>query len=477
MIGREKERAQLIRLYESGEAQFVAVYGRRRVGKTYLVNSVFENRFTFRHAGLSPVEGKEQNSLKKQLEQFHATLRLHGLKDGRKPKTWIEAFYLLETLLINKDDGSRQLVFIDELPWLDTPRSGFITALEGFWNSWACGRKNFMLVVSGSSNSWIQNNLINNHGGLYGRVTCEIKLEPFTLRECEEYFRSNDIIFSRYDIVQSYMAFGGIPYYLGYFSPSLSLAQNIDEILFTPNAKLRTEFDRLFKSVFKNARNAELVVRLLGSKGIGYTRKEIADKTGIPEGESLTEVLRVLTACDFIISYTPFGESRKLTYYKLVDPFCLFHLRFVEGMDSLNRGNTWLERVSSHALSSWRGLAFENVCFNHIAQIKQVLGISNLATRQSVWTKKADGTDGFQVDLVIERNDNIVNICEMKFYSGDYTVTKDYYKALLERTNLVSTHLNRKQSIRNTLVTTFALKKNEYSTVFSDVITLDDLFK
>lgn len=251
MIGREKEADILNNLYHSGKAQLVAIYGRRRVGKTYLVDEVFQNRITFRHAGLSPVE-EDGNRMKKQLEHFYYSLVMQGMKAKAKPKDWLEAFFMLEQLLQEKDDGSRQLVFLDELPWMDTRKSGFLTAFEAFWNTFACHRHNLMVIVCGSSNSWILDKLINNHGGLYGRVTYQIYLLPFSLKETKAFFKDRDIILSDYDIVQSYMIFGGIPYYLGYFQRGLSLAQNVDAIVFKKNAPLRTEFDRLFSSVFSS---------------------------------------------------------------------------------------------------------------------------------------------------------------------------------------------------------------------------------
>ena len=232
MIGRKQEITTLNRLYESNKAQFVAVYGRRRVGKTFLINEVFAGKITFRHAGLSPIESDVESTdspLRRQLKHFYNSLILHGMKKSKCPENWMDAFLMLEMFLQDMDDGSRQLIFIDELPWLDTPKSGFITAFEGFWNTWACSRKNVMLVVCGSATSWMTDKLINNHGGLYNRLTCEIKLAPFSLGECEQYFISENIKMSRYDIIQSYMVTGGIPYYLSYYQSGLSLAQNVDE--------------------------------------------------------------------------------------------------------------------------------------------------------------------------------------------------------------------------------------------------------
>ena len=267
IIGRKKEIEELLELFRSDRAEFVAVYGRRRVGKTYLVDETLGRHLTFRHAGLSPIDDNgKQNMFKDQLQHFYHSLLSQGMKKSHQPTSWLEAFYMLEMHLQRIDNGSRQVVFIDELPWMDTPRSKFVMALEGFWNGWACHRHNLMLVVCGSANSWMLDNLVNNHGGLYGRVTYEIKLSPFTLRESEEFFRSREVKLSRYDIVQSYMMLGGIPYYLNYFKRGQSLAQNIDRLFFAPNAILRDEYDRLFASVFSNPEEMKRIVKLLSKR-------------------------------------------------------------------------------------------------------------------------------------------------------------------------------------------------------------------
>ena len=214
MVGRIQEIKELNRLYSGNKAELVAVYGRRRVGKTYLVDETFGDKITFRHAGLSPADEDSKGLLNLQLNHFYNSLELQGMEKCDKPNNWLDAFLLLEKFLQSKDDGNRQLVFLDELPWMDTPRSGFIRAFEAFWNTWGCHRKNLMVVVCGSANSWIQDKLLNNHGGLYNRVTYEIKLSPFNLKECEDFYKSNGVILSRYDIAQSYMVLGGIPYYM-----------------------------------------------------------------------------------------------------------------------------------------------------------------------------------------------------------------------------------------------------------------------
>lgn len=477
MVGRKKEIQELNDLYSSGNAEFVAIYGRRRVGKTYLVDQTFEGRITFRHTGLSPIENRKTDDglLSSQLRSFHESMLRQGLEADHCPKDWIEAFFMLSMALQKIDDGSRQLIFLDELPWMDTPRSFFITALENFWNGWACHRPNFMLIVCGSANSWIMNKLVNNHGGLYGRLTYQIKLSPFTLGECEEYFKSRNIDLTRYDIVQSYMILGGIPYYMGYMKRQLSLAQNIDNMFFIKGAQLRDEYNRLFSSVFDNPDRVKEVVAFLSRRNAGYTRDEIAAYLEISNGGTLSVILSALVASDFVIKYVPFGLSKRKVHYKLVDQFCLFYLKFVEGHDSLSEG-FWLQNLSSQNIVTWRGLAFENVCFNHISQIKNALGISGVKTTQSAWSKRGDDEEGAQIDLLISRADNIVNLCEIKFYNDLFTVDGDYYRVMMRRQSLIEPYLKRGMGIHNTLITTFGLFRNKYSGVFTNVVTLDELF-
>lgn len=473
MIGRKKEVTELNDIYNSGRAEFIAVYGRSRVGKTFLVNETFKGRLAFHHAGLSPLEIKGAGALSAQLDHFYVSLKYYGMKENKKPESWFDAFYMLEKLLDEKDNGERQVVFIDEMPWLDTPRSMFITAFEGFWNTWGCARSNLMVIICGSANSWILDNLINNHGGLYGRITHEIKLNPFTLKECKEYLGSNKVRLSDYDIAQSYMIVGGIPYYLGYFKKGNSVAQNIDEMFFQKSSVLRDEFNRLFASVFEHPETIKQIVRFLYTRRCGYMRKEIIEKTGLKEGEKLSECLNALIASDFVIKYVPFGYSKREVHYKLVDPFCLFYLHFVDNKDSLTT-DFWKQNTSSQSVITWRGLAFENVCFNHVLQIKEALGIRGVKTSESALIMHDKGK-GMQLDLLITRDDNIVNMCEIKFYNKEFLVDKAYYKELLDRQGMLEEMIPLRMVIHNTLITTEALKYNEYSSVFVNVITLKDL--
>jgi len=475
LIGREKEQKELLRRYRENQAEFIAVYGRRRVGKTFLIDETFRDMITFRHAGLSPVEGNQSGQMKDQLEQFYYSLLRHGMKKSHRPADWLEAFFMLEMFLQERDQGTRQVVFLDELPWLDTPRSGFIKALEGFWNNWCCNRHNLMLIVCGSASSWILDKLINNHGGLYGRVTHEIKLAPLNLRESEALFREKGVQLSRYDIIQSYMIFGGVPYYQGYFEPGLSLAQNIDRIFFGQQAKLKNEYDRLFSSVFESPEYMKKLIETLSRRGQGYTRKELIEEGGFSEGSRLTDALRALTAGDFIVRYVPFGYSKREIHYKLTDFFCIFWLHFLADSKWIS-SNFWQSIQESPKGNTWNGLAFERVCFHHINQIKAKLGISGIRTFESAWVLKNAENGGAQIDLLLERGDNVINACEMKFTAKEYSINKDYYRLLLHRHELLRDSVPRRKTIMNTLITTFGLVYNEYSGVFSQVVCLDDLF-
>lgn len=477
IIGRHNEIKELNTLYKSNQAHLIAIYGRRRVGKTFLVDQALSGKITFRHAGLSPVdEDGKKNLMPDQLKHFYHSLLLQGMSPSHVPTSWLEAFFMLSMHLQKNDTGKRLVVFLDELPWMDTPRSGFLTAFEGFWNTWACHRDNVMVIVCGSANSWILDKLINNHGGLYGRTTHIIKLSPFTLNECELFFKSKNVPISRYDIVQSYMIFGGVPYYLNYFNPQLSLSQNVDCLLFANEGKLKDEYDRLFSSVFSSPDDMKAIVDFVGKRHSGYMRKDISSATGIEDSGNLSNKLKALVASNFLIEYVPFGESGRNTHYKLVDPFCRFYQTYIKGHRNVAE-DFWSQSIDSQSVISWRGIAFEEVCLNHISQIKSALGIAGVSTEQSAWIQRGDDNkEGAQIDLVLKRKDNIYNLCEMKFYSEEFTVDKSYHTKLVHRKNIFLEHIPRKMAIHSTLITTYGLTHNEYSGDFINVVTMDDLF-
>lgn len=478
IVGRKVEIEELRHSFHSNKAEFVVLYGRRRVGKTFLVNEVFRNEFTFHHTGLSPYDQERKNQMKDQLQNFQFSLMRHGMEGVKCPKSWVEAFYMLQKLLERGDNGERQVVFIDELPWMDTPRSGFVSALEVFWNGWGCSRDNLMLIVCGSATAWIQDKLIDSQGGLYDRITNKIKVYPFTLRECEDYYRELNISMTRRDIVESYMILGGIPYYMSYFRRGYSLPQNIDRLFFAKDAKLDDEYNRLFGSIFTSPDNYKKIVELLAKRRGGYTRDEIANETGIPNGGGLTTILKALAASGFIIKYNPFTTGNTECKYKLVDHFCRYWLKFKEPNKDSHDYNLWQHSYLLPATSTWRGYAFEDVCFDHIPQIKNALGISGIVTEESAWNfSGSDKKDGTQVDMLIRRPDSAINLCEMKYYKNDFTIDKRYHSVLENRIETLYQYINRKNTrIHLTIITTKGLKHNEYSGIAERVLILDDLF-
>ena len=476
IIGRKQEIAELTRRYDSGRAEFIAVYGRRRVGKTFLINEVLRDGMKFWHTGLSPYDRKRKVSLKDQLQNFHFSLIRHGMEGIALPKSWMEAFFLLEQLLERLDNGSRQVVFIDELPWIDTPRSGFLTALESFWNGWGCRRHNLCFVVCGSATSWMLDNLINNKGGLYGRLTCEMKLSPFTLLECEQFFKSRRIDMSRYNIMQAYMILGGIPFYLDCFNPSFSLAQNIDTLFFNTKAKLGDEFERLFTSIFDNADNCMKIIRSLSKRHAGYTRDEIARQTGINPNGDFTKTLKALIASDFITKYVPWGAVGQVEYYKLTDSFCWFWLHFMEER-VIKENDYWQHHMKEAEIASWRGIAFEEMCLQHIQQIKMALQIAGVSSEESSLVVSGnDDTDGMQIDLLIDRADDVVNVCEMKYSKSNYVISKSYAEKLQKRMNGLEKK-NPDKKFHLTFVTVSPIERNAHADIVTSAVTADDLFK
>lgn len=489
MVGRKQEIERLEWAYQSPDPEFIGIYGRRRVGKTYLVAKTFAGRFTFQHAGLAPKGTDEEQSteegireegslLKRQLTHFHTSLLSQGESGTEEPKSWEEAFLRMRRLIDSKpSNGEKKVVFLDELPWMDTPRSEFLTALEGFWNSWGCFQDNLLLIVCGSATSWMTDKLINNHGGLYGRLTGEIRLSPLCLGECKELLASQKVRLSDYDVAQAYMVFGGIPFYLKGLRPGQSLAQYIDQCFFAKNASLRREFDRLFSSVFVNPGTMQTIIRAISSVRSGLTRKQIEEKTGIKKGGRLTEYLRNLADSDFIVEYYPFGKGRKETYYRLVDPFCWFFLKFVDDGRSFP-SDFWLNIIDNQQVVTWRGLAFENLCMNHVGQIKKALGVYGVSSEESAYiTIGRDGDAGGQIDLVILRKDDICNLCEAKFYSDKVRIDKAMERKAVHNENLLYERLSKKMAVHKVLLTTFGVEEGEYMWTFTNVVTLEDLMK
>lgn len=474
IIGRRKEQAELLHFYERKQAQLVAVYGRRRVGKTFLIRETFKNQFAFYHTGLSPLELQDENLFDAQLRAFKDSLNRYGMEVEERPKDWMVAFRLLRELIEAKPSDERIVVFIDEMPWMDTPRSGFVTAFEHFWNNWGSGQDNLMLIACGSASSWIKDKLVGATGGMFDRTATDVQLEPFSLLESEQMLALNGVELSRYDLAEVYMAVGGIPYYLNQLIPGLSASEQIDRMFFGRKAKLVDEFDKLFNSTFSNSVKSKQIVLYLATRHSGYSRTEISEKIGV-QGEDLTRLLRSLEAADFIQKYQPFGNTARQLQYRLIDHFCWFWLKQVDGLSRSE--HYWRDNCDSSATRAWRGIAFEELCLAHIAQLKNGLGIAAVATEASAWI--VPGTEeqkGGQIDLILSRKDNMVHVCEMKCYSDLYQVDSDEDMKIRHRVTLVREKVKKTASVQPTLVTTFGLKPGKYSGIFKRVVVLDDLF-
>ena len=468
IIGRKEEQQILHSAVQSENSEFVAVYGRRRVGKTYLIRETFGYKFTFQHTGLAKGNTKEQ------LFSFAISLRDAGYDDCPIPKSWLEAFSLLSTYLKNSTD-EKKIVFLDELPWMDTPRSNFISAFEHFWNGWASARKDIVLIICGSATSWIINKVINDHGGLHNRVTKQIALQPFTLKECEMFAKSKGLEMSRYQLAECYMVLGGIPYYWSLLEKGLSLAQNIDKIIFAKNGKLSNEFNQLYASLFKSPEQYIDIVTALGKKKVGMTREEIIAATDKYSNGALSKVLDELEYCGFIRKYNGFDKKSKQAIYQLIDNYTLFYFKFIQQNEN-NDEHFWSASIDSAMHRAWSGLAFERLCMAHTQQIKVALGISGVLSNVYSWRKEADETsDGAQIDLLIDRNDQVINLCEMKYSLSEYAIDAEYEQKLRNKKSAFIDATNTRKAVHLTMVTTFGIKANAHSGIVQNEVKLDDL--
>lgn len=470
MVGRRQEIKTLDEVMARKESQFVAVYGRRRVGKTYLIRQYFENKFTFYHTGEANV------GMKDQLLGFRDSLKDYG-HTCPIPSSWREAFRELRTLIENAPSG-KKIVFIDEMPWMDTPRSKFLSALEHFWNAWGSSRDDLVLIVCGSASTWIVNNILKNRGGLHNRITDQIHLMPFTLSECEELSKDLGLAMSRQEICSLYMILGGVAYYWGFLRKGESVAQNVDRLFFAENGKLRGEFDSMLASLFKRDTNCRRLFAALSAKGIGMSRDELLKRTGMSDGKVFTQTLEALEKCGFVRRYSAYGKKQKNSLYQLIDSFSLFHLRFI-APESNPDPHAWSTGISNNEKDAWAGLAFERICLLHVPELKKALGVSGVKTAVCSWQHRADDVygKGAQIDLLIDRADKVVNVCEMKFASGQYVLTKAEYERIDNKILAFKTVTGTAKSIYLTVVTTNALVDNEYARKVQNVILLDQLFE
>jgi hypothetical protein len=471
IIGRQEEIRTLDKLVKSPKSEFLAVYGRRRVGKTFLIRTYFENRFDFYTTGLA------KGNTQQQLTNFTVFINNYFAKDHAVPENWFVAFNLLIRELERSKTDKKRVLFFDEMPWIDTKKSDFMMGLEFFWNAWASAQPNILLIICGSAASWMINNLIHNTGGLYNRVTERLRLEPFTLRETETYFAAKNIVLDRYQIIQLYMVMGGIPYYLDQVEGGKSAMQTIEDLCFKKDGKLRKEFSYIFASLFRNAHKHEMVLQTIFNKGGALTREELIKYSPFSSGGSITKILSELEESGFITTFQKFGFQKSNLVYCISDFYTHFYLCFIQNAGKYEP-NIWLNEIDNPAFRAWSGLAFEQICFAHVAQIKQALNIGGVSSTTSSWQNRGDDTTkGSQIDLVIDRRDQVINLFEIKYSINAITITKEYDAVLRHKIQSFRDVTGTKKSVFLTLLTTHGLKENEYArSCIQNELTMNDLF-
>ena len=473
VVGRKKELEKLDSLMISGEPEFLAIYGRRRIGKTFLIREYFKSHIVLDFSGAFEAEYDLQ------LDNFFSeyTRCTKNKREQIPPENWRTVFNYISDYLYTLSRRKRIVLFIDELPWLDTPRSGFVSALEYFWNQHGSKIKNLIFVVCGSSASWIQNKLIKAKGGLHHRITARINLQPFTLQETELYIKKRKIKLSRYQIVQIYMVMGGVPLYLKELTTGKSATQLIDEIWFSKDGLLSDEYNQLYYSLFSNAENHTAIIEALAAKPNGLVRSDLIRFSGLPDGGTFTRALADLLDCGFISSYKPYKKKKKDTVYRLIDLYSLFYLKYIK--DNITGvANQWQAVRNEGSFIAWSGYAYENIWMMHVPQILRALQIFGTSIDVSSWKYRGDDTTpGAQIDLLIERGDDVIHICEAKFSKNEFIITKNYAQDLRRKRSVFEHVTKTKKMIVTTLLTTYPAIRNQYyqDEIHSEV-TLEDLF-
>lgn len=473
IIGRQYEMKLLERSITSRESELIIVYGRRRVGKTYLINQYFNNDFTFKLTGVFDKQADVQ------LERFASQIAEYFGNTVEPPSDWYKAFDILKTMLKNLSCASKKVIFIDEMPWLDTKGSDFVAAFEQFWNGWASAEGDIVLIACGSATSWMTDKLLGNKGGLFNRSATRIYIRPFTLKETEQYLEFQGVKWSRYDIAECYMIMGGIPFYLKQINPHWSYTQNIDNIFFKDKGLLWDEFNHLYATLFMQPENYIAVVEALSKKRMGMTRNEIIAETSLPDNGYLKRVLENLANSEFIRPYNYYGKKKQDTIYQLTDFFTMFYFAYIKN----NYGKDphyWTNGIDNPSRRSWAGYTFEQLCLYHIDQIRKSLGISGVQSDVSSWfhkSKDGTGTRGAQIDLLIDRRDRVINVCEMKYSINEFTIDKEYEENLRNKLETFREDTGTKKSLHLTMITTYGIKRGMYSNRIQSEVVLDELFE
>ena len=475
IVGRKRERAALDRVLASTEAELVAVTGRRRVGKTFLVREALRDHIVFE------LTGSHGAPLRAQLAAFDASMRASFPDYGARATDWSAAFEHLRAALSNaRTKGKKRVLFIDELPWLAARRSGFLSAFEHFWNGWAVTRRDLVVVVCGSAASWMARELLHARGGLHNRVTRHVRLAPFTVAEADAYLRARGVSLGHYQTLELYAALGGVPHYLRLVERGESASAAIDRLCFARDGEMRAEFEKLYASLFEHAERHVAIVRALGKAPGGLTRGELAARAGLASGGTVTKTLDDLEECGFVLRTPELGRTTRDALYRIGDEYSLFFLRWIEPHRA-HAANVWIHKRGTPPWRAWSGYAFEAICQKHVTRLKRSLGIESVGTTESSWNHRpsndGDDTDGAQIDLVIERKDATVNLCEMKFAEGPFTIDKRYAAELRRKRDVFRRITGSNKALLTTLVTTFGVAESTHARELVDAeVTMTALF-
>lgn len=470
LIGRTQQANELKDALSSPAPEMVAVVGRRRIGKTFLVRRTYAKHIVFELTGL------QNGSKAEQLRNFELAMSRYfpEYSLGETLTEWLDAFFKLSRALEKSPGHEKMVIFLDELPWLSSPRSGFITALGWFWNTWA-SQQHVVVVICGSAASWMIKKVINDRGGLHNRVTRIITLEAFTLAETEAFCVSRNIRLSRYQILQLHLTIGGVPMYLDRLRPGLSAIQNIQQLCFETNGYLRGEFDRLFASLFANPERHVAVVKALAGVKKGMGREAIGNISQLGNGGNLTKILQELDQSGFITAYRGYNKQKKSRLFRLTDAYSLFYLTYIQPLGIINGAD--FQRLSDlPRWGSWSGYAFENVCLLHYRQIRHALGISGITTIAATFHAKGDAqSEGAQIDLLIDRRDQSINLCEMKFSTGEFLLSKTVLEDFERKKRVFRQFTGTRKHLFSSLVTTYGVPERQRGLV-DQVVVMDDLF-
>ncbi|MBU4485241.1 ATP-binding protein [bacterium] len=481
IIGRYQELKILEETYNSDEPQFLAIYGRRRVGKTYLISEFFKDKGVY-----FELTGTKDAKLHEQLFNFSVELSRVFYRGEKRPSpdNWTEALNQLRCEIEKIKSNEKIILFFDELPWLASRKSGFLQALEHFWNRYMSRNKNVIVIICGSAASWMIDNIIHNKGGLHGRVTKRIQLFPFSLSETEEFLKARNINLERKQLIEIYMAMGGVAQYLKYIERGSSATQTINDLCFVPNGPLFDEFEILYKSLFDNYEIHINIIKALSKSLSGLTKEELLDKVGLKSGGTSSKIIEELRRSGFIAYIPAFGKKKIGGKYRLIDEYSLFYLIWIAGVSkTILEGRDkdyWFKKRTTKAWTTWCGYVFENICLKHIAKIKETLGLSGISTKESGWSyvpSRSKEESGAQVDLVIDRADNCINLCELKYYNSEFVIDKEYAKKLEDKKRIFKEQTKTNNTLFTTMITTYGTKKNiYYNSVVDNQLTMDVLF-